>query len=249
MKERRPDLYISEGVDALLRTLKDVLGEQEIRMAALYGSAAKGNFVCGSSDIDVLIVLSRKGAANLDKLAGPLRRTVNQYRIDAMILREEELQSTADVSPVEFLEIRDTMRLLLGEDLLSLLIIDRSRCRAQVEELLHRSVRDLRQMVLFSEGKRTTLDQMFLSWCGRQDTLLRAVIRLTDENRIPELPAEADPGLAAFAAGMFSVDGDLLRSVYEYREQSDERRISLDELVALLAVYGMIKHRIGLQEG
>jgi predicted nucleotidyltransferase len=244
MKEQRPDLFIAEGVEQVMAILHKVYLPEDIRMAALYGSAAKGNFICGLSDINLFLVLSSEAVDTLDRLTVPFRRIALQYRIQTVILSESELERSADIYPVEYLEIRETMKLLCGEDLLSLLLIDRSQYRHQVEERLRGSIRVLRHMLLIMDGKTSAVEEYLTRWCAKQDTLFRAMIRLKDESRLAEAGSEASPITAALTAELYGVDTEVLQEVYAFRDAPDMKRVTVRTINSLLRVYQVLTDTI-----
>lgn len=237
MREQRPDLFISEGVEQVISILKDIYPDQDIRMVALYGSAAKGNFVCGVSDINLFIVVKRETLSQIRDWANQFGAVTQQYRIRATVMTEKELEQSADIFPVEYLEIRETMRLIYGEDLFSTLRIDRSQYRHQLEERLRGSVTALRQLVILFGGRKKLMHEYLLNWCGKQDTVFRALIRIKDESRLKDAGNEAGPKVAEIVSELYHEPVEVLRLVYLYRDDPKNVPIQLDDIIDLLASY------------
>ncbi|MGM0432121.1 MAG: hypothetical protein ACQEQU_05350 [Spirochaetota bacterium] len=244
MKKRRPDLFISEAVDQSLGVLNQVYGEQQIAMAALYGSAAKGNFVAEVSDVNMFVVIKEESPEKLIQASEAFGGLLEQYQIQLVIMTEQELRESADVYPLEHLEIRETMQLLAGENLLVPLLIDRRNFRYQIEQRLRGGITTLRQLILLSGGRKKPVLQQFLIWCGKQDTLLRALIRLKDEQQLSNAGSEAGPRVAQIAAQMFGVDEATLGLVYELRESPKQTEITRGEIAQLLMVYEQLAHQV-----
>ena len=177
MRESNPEQFIEKALEAMIPAIKEVYKEH-LLMIALYGSAATGTFVKGVSDINILIVVDLSDAEKLCDLSKSARRSLLDYRITPHILSERELLTSADVFPIEYLEIRDTLRLLYGTSLLDELEIGKKNIRHQVETMLRGELNSLRQILLMTSCEEKILHRELLSWSGRQLPLYRAVLRL-----------------------------------------------------------------------
>lgn len=244
MKKRRPDLVISEAVERSLDLLNQVYGEQQIAMAALYGSAAKGNFVVDVSDVNLFVVIKKELPEKLIQASDAFGELLDQYRIKLVIMTEQEFRESADVYPLEYLEIRETLQLLSGENLLVPLLIDRRNFRYQVEQRLRGGITMLRQLILLSGGRKKPLLQQFLVWCGKQDTLLRSLIRLKDEQQLGNAGNEAGPKVARIAAQMYGIDDGPLELIYKLRDSPKQTSITRGEIAQLLMVYEQLAHQV-----
>lgn len=128
---------------ALAETLRDRLGDRLI-CAALYGSAARGDFKPASSDVNLVLVVSEAPVDLLDACAGPLQAARAELRCAPLLLTRDELRQAADVFPLKLLDIRRAYRLLLGEDLLGELSIEFHDLRLACEHELRNIVLKLR---------------------------------------------------------------------------------------------------------
>ncbi|MDA3834433.1 MAG: hypothetical protein PF495_13695 [Spirochaetales bacterium] len=244
MREQRPDLFIAEAVEQTLDVLFEVYGKNLLSMAALYGSAAKGNFVSGLSDINMFVIIQSESKERLIAAAEKFGVLLERYRIKLLIMTELEMQESADMFPLEFLEIRETMKLLAGENLLETLIIDRRHYRHQLEERLRGSITMLRQLILISGSRKKMILEQFLIWGGKQDTLLRALIRLKDESSLQRVGAEAGPEVARTAADLYGVDVKGLKRMYTVRDNPKGSEITREFLAELLVIYEALAHMV-----
>jgi predicted nucleotidyltransferase len=109
------------ALDRVVSTLKDRLREN-LHSLVLYGSAARGNFVAGVSDLDLLIVLKESTpeahAAIADALRGPLR-------IDPIVLPLRGLDRSIQAFALKFRSIKRTYRVLHGADPLAIDVDER----------------------------------------------------------------------------------------------------------------------------
>lgn len=177
MREGNPDEFIQKALKVMLPEIKEVFGS-ELLMVSLYGSAATGTFIKGVSDINLLIIVERSDAKRLCMLSKRSRRSLLEYRITPHILTRQELVTSADVFPVEYTEIRETMILLEGDSLFEDLDSSMKNYRHQVESMIRGSLNSLRQILLMTSCEEKILYRELLSWSGRQIPLYRAVLRL-----------------------------------------------------------------------
>ena len=179
MAKKEADVYISGAVDAFLPVLSEVYGSSLV-MTALYGSAAAGGWVQGVSDINILIVVDNADPVNLFELGKKARKILAKYRITPHLLSKNELLTSSDIFPVEYLELQKNMRLLQGDNLFGEIEISYKNLRHQVESMLRGSVQTLRQIILGTSGDNKLLKKILADWAGSQLSLFRALIRLTD---------------------------------------------------------------------
>lgn len=176
------DAYAAKAIDVFMSILRTAYGDSLV-MTALYGSAAAGGWVQGVSDINVLIVVDSADPARLFDLGKNARKTLAKYRITPHILSKKELLTSSDIFPVEYLELKNTMLLLQGEDLFIDMEIASKNLRHQVESMLRGSVQTLRQIILGTSGDNRLLKRTLSDWAGSQLSLFRALISLIDAKR------------------------------------------------------------------
>lgn len=180
VKREDPIVQIPKAMSEFLPIVKHVYGDQ-LCMVALYGSAATGTWVSGVSDINILIIVEKADPDRLMELGRALgkRQLIQRYRLTPHILSRQELVSSSDIFPVEYLELQESLELLEGKDLFADLTVSIDNLRHQVEAMTRGSVNTLRQIVISSAGDRKRLQAALQSWGGRQIPLYRAVLRLT----------------------------------------------------------------------
>ncbi len=186
MKRKDPEVFIAEAIAAYMGVVQEVFSDSLV-MAALYGSAATGNYVSSVSDINLLFVVDPPSPKRLFDLGERARKITEKYRITAHIISKQELLSSSDVFPVEYLEIGASMELIHGTDLVSSLKIDKKNLRHQVEAMIRGEINSLRQLIITSWSRQRFFFLELRSWAGRQSALFRALLRLTGEDTISEL--------------------------------------------------------------
>jgi len=173
------DAYVTKAIDVFMPILTVVYGESLV-MTALYGSAAAGGWVQGVSDINILIIVDNADPVRLFELGKNARKTLAKFRITPHVLSKKELLTSSDIFPVEYLELKNTMLLIQGDDLFIDMEIANKNLRHQVESMLRGSVQTLRQIILGTSGDNRLLKRTLSDWAGSQLSLYRALISLTD---------------------------------------------------------------------
>ncbi len=225
MRKKKSEVFIPEGIEKYMTVVQEVYGD-ELLMAALYGSAATGSYVTGVSDINMLFVVQEPNVERLIDLGQRSRRITETYRITAHILSKQELLTSGDVFPVEYLEIADTMELIHGTDLITSMAIDKKNLRHQVESMIRGEINSLRQLVIASFGRRKLFTRELRMWAGRQAALFRALMRLTgsDSQRHDAYAA------AEQLAETFEISSKPLLDLEDLREDKPVSR-SIEEII------------------
>ena len=84
--------------------------------AVLYGSAARGDWVAGVSDINLLLVLDDTSPASLRGPGPGVRRLAQERQCAALVFSREEWAGAADAFPIEVTDILHAYKVLKGAD-------------------------------------------------------------------------------------------------------------------------------------
>ncbi len=101
------------ALDKALAALKQVLGPDLISMVA-YGSYVNGEFVAGSSDLNVLVICRRLDSDVTGRLAGITAALSRPLK--PLFFGQGELKSAIEFFPLEFQDIAETRKVIFGED-------------------------------------------------------------------------------------------------------------------------------------
>jgi len=176
--------------NTFLEMLKAVFGENLV-MVSIYGSYVRGNFVGGVSDVNILILLEKPDAGQLETFGRDGYRLMRKYKITPLILSKTEFVNSADVFPMEYLDMMDRNKILFGKDIAAKLTLSLKNLRHQVEDRLRGAVASLRQAVVASRGKERILRKWLKNWYGSMGALFRGVLRLKGVKKIPVDAEEA----------------------------------------------------------
>jgi hypothetical protein len=168
---------IQKRLQSYVKEVTGVFGAQ-LEGMLLYGSAVRGEFLPGRSNLNILLLVSSYDSAVLKQYSAVHRQWSKEQILAPLFLTEEELHRSAAVFPLEFLEIQEQHRVLDGRDPFIGFHVKTDRLREAVVQGLTSNVLRLRQRyVEGGGGEEATLILLPLSITATLP-LLRGVQRL-----------------------------------------------------------------------
>lgn len=110
---------LPEDTQHLLRTyVKDVVKTYgaPLEGVLLYGSAVRGEFLPGRSNLNLLLFLASYDVALLKRYDAVHKRWSKEQIVVPLFLTRSDLQSASAVFPLEYLDIHECHRVLWGQD-------------------------------------------------------------------------------------------------------------------------------------
>ncbi|MEW5814708.1 MAG: nucleotidyltransferase domain-containing protein [Spirochaetota bacterium] len=211
--DTKTEKEISYLQNTVIPSLKGCFGD-DLGSVTLYGSLATGNFIKGVSDINLLVILNKHDAAKITQCARLTHRILSKKKITLLILTRDEFLNSSDVFPMEYLDIRETGRLMYGNTDAQSLKIDNENLRLEVEEHLRGSITHLRQLILASGGKKRPLSRSLKNWYGAQSALFRGILRLKGINPI----SQEEKDTARYCSELFGLQGDSFADLIALRK-------------------------------
>jgi hypothetical protein len=138
---------MEENLTELVARLKGAALDN-LQSVVLYGSAVSGEFLSKHSDLNILCLVARAGAAELEELHTPANWWMRRGNPAPLIFTLEELRASADIFAIELLDIKHLHRVLYGEDFLEAFQVPLALHRQQVERELRNDWLRLRQVIL-----------------------------------------------------------------------------------------------------
>lgn len=154
---------------------------KDIISIMLYGSAAGDNFDPERSDINFLIVFSKIDMDILRKYTGVSMKWQKKRVATPLMFTEDYILNSADVFPIEFLELKENHILIYGKDILKDLTVDLKNLKLQVEEQLKGKLLHLRGGFLDSGEKKGYLERLLTSSLIAFVPIFRNVLRLMEK--------------------------------------------------------------------
>ncbi|MGH7528950.1 MAG: hypothetical protein ACREMN_01060 [Gemmatimonadales bacterium] len=170
----------------------------------LYGSAARG--APGKGGADTLLVADRMDDELFAQLAAPVRAWVRAGNPAPLLFTEREWRESADAFPIEYLDIREAHRVLVGRDPWGGIAVNSAHVRRQLEHELMGKLVHLRQVRAALWGDRKRLAAVVAPTLAGFRAMLRAVLRLAGR---ADTASGADDAVLRDAAAVigFSTDG------------------------------------------
>jgi predicted nucleotidyltransferase len=173
MKIEAEMLSTDAKLTELVKRLKE-FAATNLECVILFGSAARGDFREGHSDLNVACILRSLTVEELGRLAGVVKWwCVDQKEPAPLFFTHEELREAADVFSIEILDMKQGRRILYGEDLVSKIEVPMNLHRLQIERDLRTTLLKLRQHYLRAPGDARELAPVLRKSFSGVLTLLR----------------------------------------------------------------------------
>ena len=213
-----------ELAETFVRDVRSAVGDR-VTAAALFGSAARGEWLEGISDVNVLVLLDRLDTELLAR-AGPAARAAAARGVTPLMMELAEWRRAADVFTIELADMKEAATPLVGADPVADLPIDMKILRLQAERELRAKLLHLHGAMLMADDRKR-LGQIVIHALPSFLAYLRTALRLSGTAVPPSSREviEAGSTLVAFDAGPF------LR-VLDARTSGGELQLSPDEPLA-----------------
>src|SRR5437773_6110391 len=137
----------SDTLEKLVRDLRAAHGDN-LAAVVLYGSAAAGDHHELRSDRNLLIALKRISTSDLHVAETAMREWQKLGQQIPVYFTVDELQSAADVFPIEFLQMEKARKVLYGRDPFEFVQISDANLRHQTEYELRIKLIRLRRLYI-----------------------------------------------------------------------------------------------------
>jgi hypothetical protein len=204
---------MEELLNELVEKVKTAAGTN-LKSVVLYGSAASGEFHSEYSDLNVMCVLERLDATDLESMNPAGQWWASKGHPAPLVFTLEGLRAAADVFAIELLDIKRNRRVLFGEDVFEGLDVPMNLHRLQVERELRTNLIRLRQKYLaFSPKPKRVLDLMTASVSTFVTLFRHALISLGEQ------PPQANRDVADRSAQLLGFDARPFHALLDVREK------------------------------
>jgi predicted nucleotidyltransferase len=212
----------------LVRRLKE-FAAANLESVILYGSAGRGDFREGHSDLNVACILHSLNVEELGRLAHVVKWwCVEQKEPAPLFFTRDELKRAADVFAIEILDMKHGRRVLHGADVVAEIEVPMNLHRVQIEHDLRTIILKLRQHYLRAPGNSKELGPMLRKSFSGVLTLLRHVVIAFGEE-----PAVTAHDIVARAAALTGSDPAAFGPLLRLRETGEFH----DEIVPVYGAY------------
>lgn len=152
----------------------------ELETILVYGSAARGEFLQGYSNINVLIVLEQITQPVLQQWSGIHKQWAREKIVAPLFLTHKDLQQSADAFPLEFLDIKERHVLLEGRDPFPELHVNVTHLFLQCRQEIHANLLRVRQCYVEGWGRIEAIQTLLPLSLTSLLPCLRGLCRLLD---------------------------------------------------------------------
>jgi len=165
----------------LVVRLKTELADN-LQSVILYGSAAGGDHAGTHSDYNVLVVAQALGLEALSAASKSAIAWARAGNPPPMFFTLDGLKKSADVFPIELLDMKDAHKVLHGEDVLKDIEVSTVNLRLQIEHELRGKLIRLREHFLLTGTKQRRIIRLMIESLSSFLVLSRAALRLFQED-------------------------------------------------------------------
>jgi hypothetical protein len=218
---------IKKITDSFIDQLKAAYGDGLVSVI-IYGSGASGESSRRHSNINIAVILKDASLRNLARSSGALGRY--KFRLlDPVFFTEDYLKTSADVFPIEFLDIKENHIVLYGSDPVKDLPIDLKNLRFQCEQELKVRLINVKRSYLRLKNSGDLRALLFRSATSVLH-IARNLLRL--KGKIP--PYRKEEILAAIS-GEFGVDIAAFTAIL--KAKNENRRLGKNEIEGLFFAF------------
>jgi len=149
---------IKNKIEGFLKRVKEIFGER-LLSCILYGSAIKGNYKEGISDINLIVIVNKFDAKDLDEIKRKLSKYAWKMLIKPYFFSEWFLLSSADAFPVEWKDIKENHIVIYGQDLTEKINIENENLRIELERKLKQLFLDFQHGIIFEKNKYSVVEE------------------------------------------------------------------------------------------
>jgi len=183
---------VTRALEEFVAAARDALGDQLLSVV-LFGSAAEGR-LRATSDVNLILVLSRFDPARVDLLREPLRLAHALIGLEVMLLREDEIDAACEAFAVKFADIEHRRRVLFGPDPFVALQVSREAMLRRVGQVLLNTKLRLRERYAMVSLREEQVARVIADAAGPLRAAAAALLRI--EGRPQPTPRKALETLA-----------------------------------------------------
>lgn len=198
MSEKGNEMMAKEAMEnPVLRNMVQGLAEtvgERLEAVILYGSAARGDYQKKTSDFNLIIVVKDLKPSTLKVMSPLLGRWVRRGQPFPRLFSPALITESADVFPIEFLDIRSNRVILHGRDPFADIEIHLDHLRLQCERELREKMMRLREGFIEARGRAQGLKRLLTASYTTFIALFRGCLHLLGS----EVPVHNREVVAAF---------------------------------------------------
>ncbi|UCB56512.1 MAG: hypothetical protein JSV30_04705 [Candidatus Omnitrophota bacterium] len=179
---------VAKLIEPYTQELLKIHGENIVSIFVT-GSAAGRDYVPKVSNITLLVILEKLRFSDLQKSLKIVSRGITKKIAAPLFLTRRHIETSSDVFPIEFLEMKENHLLLYGEDLFKTLEVNPANIRLFCEEQIKGKLIRIRQAYLEIGLRRKGIEALIKESLNSLTPIFRNLLRL--KGKTPLLEKEA----------------------------------------------------------
>lgn len=196
--------------------------KENLKSVILYGSKASGEDTKKHSDYNLLIVLEDISFHNLRSMGKAIGTWVKHGNQPPLLFTVARLKKSADIFPIEFLDMKDNHKILYGENPFQDIEIHDIHLRHECEFELKGKLLKLRQGYMMTQGKSNMIRDLMIASISTFLIVSRHTIRL-----LGETPPQKRLDALNILANRIGLDPGPFITIFKMK-QGDKETLKLD---------------------
>jgi hypothetical protein len=210
MFENLPE-EVRQTLQLYVERMTDLYGPS-LHAMLLYGSAVRGDYLPGRSNLNLLVLVTKADVSFLQAYTKIHKRFQKEQIPVPLFLTEEELRGSASIFPLEYTDMAAFHHVLMGHDPFVGLVIDSGHLSMQCEQEVRGNLLRLRQRLV--EGA-ATMEAMGILLPLSLTALLACLRAIFRELRIP-VPRTTDSMLSDLSPAL-GLDAAVFQEIWNLK--------------------------------
>lgn len=229
INEEKLHIEVKKKIIPYLKKMSDIHGDNLISVF-VYGSAAGENYIPKVSDINSVFVFKDLEFSILRSSLKVISKGILKKIAAPLFLTKDYMNSSLDVFPIEFLDMKENHILLYGEDIFSGLEIKGEHIRLFCEQQIKGKLIRIRQAYLEVGLKKKGLESLLKESLNSLIPIFRNLIRLKGKQ-----PSINKAEIIRQLCQMFELDENVFLPIY--KDSANDEKIANQEVVVFLEKY------------
>ena len=229
INEEKLHIEVQKKFIPYLKAISDIHGDNLISVY-IYGSAAGENYIPKVSDINSVFVFKDLKFSIFKSSLKVVSSGIFKKIAAPLFLTKDYIDSSLDVFPIEFLDMKENHILLYGEDVLSGLEIKGEHIRLFCEQQIKGKLIRIRQAYLEIGLKKKGLEALLKESLSSLIPIFRNLIRLKGKQ-----PPINKTEIIRQLCQMFGLEENVFLPIY--KDSTNDEKIANQEIVVFLERY------------
>ncbi|MCK5580251.1 MAG: hypothetical protein KAJ18_03155 [Candidatus Omnitrophica bacterium] len=196
----------------------------------IYGSATGKNYIPKVSDINSVFIFKNLAFASLTDSLKTVSKGISKKIAAPLFLTKKHIETSLDVFPIEFLDMKENYILLYGTDFLSALNIKEEHIRLFCEQQIKGKLIRIRQAYLEVGLKKKGLESLLKESLNSLIPVFRNLIRLKGSQ-----PPTEKSEIIKQLCSEFGLDENVFLPIY--KDTSNDEKIANQDVVVFIEKY------------